>query len=365
MTLKPGLESLSKIVRLPRNAKEHDLGILHTSYDAYNFLDRLIINTVTGHLVAGHGRIDALQQRKASGELPPGGIEVNGSEWLVPVDYVEIPEDKEEAAAIMLNRSNEAGWDEPLLAQMLADLAAQDMLELTGFNGDDLDALLVDLEQDTRLLEEGKPDLSRADVPDALWPSDNEWGIPTLRADLQAKAVDLPVSLWGAVARTARMKGTWLFYCEDYRFEALWKDPSGVVNSACASIVEPNFSIGPQTPRAVALWQIYRKRWLARYWQSLGIRVFVDMNVDTTTFGDIMMLGVPAGWLAYATRGYSDRLEFTVAEYDLACERAGTDGILFLLYGGGRACGELARERGWAWISEHMDQKRGGVVKDG
>jgi hypothetical protein len=35
------------------------------------------------------------------------------------------------------------------------------------------------------------------DIPNALWPSDNEWGIPLLRPDLQADALDVPVLVWG------------------------------------------------------------------------------------------------------------------------------------------------------------------------
>jgi len=86
------------------------------------------------------------------------------------------------------------------------------------------------------------------------------------------------------------------------------------------------------------------------------------VNVDATTFADIMLLGVPKGWRAYATRGYTDRLDFTVAEYELACNHAETDDILFLLYGGGKACQALAQEREWVWVPEHMNVKRGGVV---
>jgi len=277
-----------------------------------------------------------------------------------------------------------AGWDEArVLAYLAADneLARQglpdeaqlaalveevreradvELARLAAGSEERLAALTVGAEK--RVAELGKQELSRADVPDTLFATDNDWGIPTLDANLQARSIDLPVTLWGASARKVRMRGTWLFYCDDYRFEALWKDPSAVVNSQCVNAVEPNFTIGPQTPRAVALWQIYRKRWLARWWQSYGVRVLVDMNVDATTFSDIMLLGVPRGWGAYATRGYSERQEFTLAEYALACEWAGRSDIVFLLYGGGVECKALAQAQGWVWISEHMDRKQAGVV---
>ena len=172
--------------------------------------------------------------------------------------------------------------------------------------------------------------LTRREVPDALWPSDNVSDVPSLLVNLQANAVCLPVMLWGAASRKkGRMRGTWLFYTDDYRFEALWKDPSPVVNTGCMSAVEPNFTVGPQTPHAIALYNIYRKRWIARWWQSHGIRIFVDMNIDVEWFRDIMLLGVPRGWKAYATRGYVKRMHKTVEEYVLACEHASTEDIFW------------------------------------
>ena len=147
MALRPSLDPLSKLIGLPRNPKQHDLGSLHASLDSFSFLDRILINDVTGHLVAGHGRIDALRQRKARGLPPPGNVTTDGGgEWLIPADHVELAADREEAAAVALNRTTElGGWDEPLLAQVLADLAAGPGLNGSGFDTNDLDALLADL----------------------------------------------------------------------------------------------------------------------------------------------------------------------------------------------------------------------------
>lgn len=222
----------------------------------------------------------------------------------------------------------------------------------------------LELARSVPALVEPRHELARCDVPDALWPSGNEWDVPDLSLQWQADAVHLPIMLWGAVKRKTQMRGTWLFYTDDYRFKALWKDPSPVVNTGCVAVVEPNFTIGPQTPQAVALWHIYRKRWIARWWQTYGLRVFVDVNVDVEWFGDIMLLGVPRGWRAYATRGYTSRMAKTVGEYKLACDHAGTDDVLFLVYGGGKAVKLLAKQRGWIWVPEHMDVKRGGNVLD-
>lgn len=212
--------------------------------------------------------------------------------------------------------------------------------------------------------------LTAGDVPDALWPTDNDYEIPLLDITMQADAVDLPVEMWGASKRKRRMNGTWLFYIEDYRFQALWDDPTPVVNTGCVTVAEPNFSCYRDMPLPVGLWAIYRKRWLGRYWQSLGKRLFVDLNVNEK-FYDLNMMGVPQGWKAYTTRGYSDRVELTRHEYEMAQERAGSESILFVVYGGGQAVQAEAKRNGWIWIPEQQDVAKGrypaytGEVSDG
>lgn len=174
-----------------------------------------------------------------------------------------------------------------------------------------------------------------------------------LDLELQAAHLDAPLVRWGRERRKSRMTGTWHFYTADYRFEGLWLRPEGVVNSGCSAAAEPNFSVEPQTPRAVALWQVFRKRWLGRFWQDHGVRLWVDLNV-APEHADLAFLGVPRGWRSYCTRGSAS----TEAEHERAREHAGQE-PRFVVYGGGRASRELARSRGWVWIPEESDAVRG------
>jgi len=330
----------------PRQIRKAQAERLVKSFDQFNQVETIACNP-DGTILNGHQRYFVL-------------LAAYDADYEVDVRIPSRPLSRAEwqKLTVYLHKGAAGEWNWDALAEW-EGVDVEDLLDW-GFSEEELVGVWPD---------DDPPDdldvLTSADVPDALWPSNNEWGIPLLDASLQAIAVDLPVSLWGAAGRKKRMDGTWVFYCDDYRFEALWKDPSTVVNTQCVNAVEPNFTVGPQTPRAVALWQIYRKRYIARWWQSCGVRVLVDMNVDFSTFGDIALLGVPEGWKAYATRGYTERRDYTILEYEAACEHAGTDSILFLLYGGGKKCQELAQERGWIWIPEHMDVKRGGKVKDG
>lgn len=211
--------------------------------------------------------------------------------------------------------------------------------------------------------------MAKHEVPKALWSSDNDWGVPTLRLDLCADALDLPVVQWGTRCRKAYMNGTWSFYVDDYRFNALWRDSSAVMKSGCINTIEPNFSIFTYTSPAEALFQIYKKRYLARTWQEMaGIKIFVDMNVPLE-FQEMNLLGVPKGWRAYATRGYTDRLEDLEEEYRIAKEHAGSDYIQFLVYGGGNSVKHWAKDHtGVMWVTEQQDlssgNKRRSILQD-
>jgi hypothetical protein len=200
--------------------------------------------------------------------------------------------------------------------------------------------------------------LSRETVPDALFATDNDLGIPCLDPRLQAQYCELPVMTWGSVRRTTDMAGTWHFFTDDTRFRALWSDPTPVINSGCVAAVEPNFTTSEQMPPAVAHYQIYKKRWLARYWQTQGVKVWVDLNV-AFPWAQTNLLGVPYGWRAYMTRGYSDRLDDLEAEFDLACRHAWTGEILFAVYGGGEAVRQYCQRRALIWLEESADIRKG------
>lgn len=143
--MKATLEPLSKLVGMPRNPKAHNIGDIHQSYDRFGFVHRIVCNEVTGHIVAGHGRVEALRQRKVLNLGLPEGVVEKPDDWYVPTDWVNIPEKEEEALAIALNKIGEGEWKEDETAQILADLAAQDKLEGTGFDGDDVDQMLKKL----------------------------------------------------------------------------------------------------------------------------------------------------------------------------------------------------------------------------
>jgi len=199
--------------------------------------------------------------------------------------------------------------------------------------------------------------LSKNDIGDWIFPSSNYYGVPDLLPSCQPRGLELPVNRWGAKARNFRVEGQTIhFYTDDYRFTGLWKDPSSIMNSGCRAMVEPNFSTNGEMPKAVALSYVYMKRWLARLAQSWGIEVWVDLAMEKCHH-DIALIGVPKGWKAYATYTYTtgyDLEEWLFPQYELACQHAGTDEILFWVYGGEEKVQELCQDRGWLWTPAHQ-----------
>jgi hypothetical protein len=188
-------------------------------------------------------------------------------------------------------------------------------------------------------------------------PTDNLWDVPLIRADDRLVEVPAPVLPWGAIARSRAMLGTWHFYCDDYRFRALLRDPRRIVETQCTAAVETNVTCLDHTPRHEVLHAIGRKRAIARQWQDLGVRVFVDVNVPRRCH-DLALLGVPRGWVAYATRGYSARPDDLEAEYDLARKHACGEPLM-LVVGGGKTIEALCfRLPGTVYVADHHQQRR-------
>lgn len=160
---------INEIKRAPRNAKEHDLGALNASVRRFGYISPMIRDERTGMLVVGHGRLDDLLGMKSRAEDVPKGIKVRADGmWLAPVVRgVRFASDSEaEAYGIADNRITElGGWDEPLLVEALASLAAEgeEMLEGIGFDVDDLDEYAKSLGNEERETDDREEDVPPAD----------------------------------------------------------------------------------------------------------------------------------------------------------------------------------------------------------
>jgi hypothetical protein len=164
---------LSQIQGAVRNSRQWDIGAIHQSMDRFGFVGAVAINETTGRLVFGHGRITTLRQKKASGEKPPARITEKKGEWYVPVIRGIAFASDQEAEAYLLadNRTTILGTDDPtILTAMLSDLAmSPEGLTGIGYDGDDLDRMMRELNINGASAEPAEPQIDKAAELQKKW----------------------------------------------------------------------------------------------------------------------------------------------------------------------------------------------------
>lgn len=331
--------------------------------DDIGFISPIIVNKTTGHMIDGHMRVS---------------LALRNNVTKVPVVYVELTEQEEREALITLDPiTNMAVADMQNLETLIADLDdVNDAVKLLiGDIVDDSNKKRVKQELGSSD-DEDEEESNFADNPfgiteDAIkesesqerkYPiflSNNEWGVPQLDINMQCLKQHTLIETWGRNARhNTRMPGMWHFYTDDYRFSAVWKDPDVVIKTGAMAAIEPNFSTSDIHPKAEVLYNIWRKRWLAKYWQFNGVETVVDLNVDMD-FWDLNLLGVPKGWKSYATRWYA-RFDDIDWQFEQAKKHAESDDITFFVFQTKtKDVEEVCKQKGWILIPMYSNVMRG------
>jgi hypothetical protein len=159
-----------------------------------------------------------------------------------------------------------------------------------------------------------------------------KWGIPRLRDDMLADWDDLPDNLdswagsackydpdkdwpkpdqwwlynWGIDSTSGMQdvsKVIVSFYAHDEYFDNWWWYPqrytTKVLNSGIKTIVTPDFSMRNENEgKAISLWQVYRQRWLGRYFQEAGLKVIPNVTwswIDLDLLTEVILPTLPKG----------------------------------------------------------------------
>jgi hypothetical protein len=132
-----------------RNAKQHDAEGIGRSISRFGVVDLPIMDERTGRLVAGHGRREDLLARRERGEQPPDGVtKSKDGTWMVPVlrGWSSRSDEEAHVAGAALNHLTETGgWDNPLLGEILGDIAKADyeLVLAAGWRPPDLDGIIA------------------------------------------------------------------------------------------------------------------------------------------------------------------------------------------------------------------------------
>ena len=110
-----------------------------------------------------------------------------------------------------------------------------------------------------------------------------EWGIP---ANCGFNSLEMPEKWVSFCERksVANPANYGLhFFIDDYRFQAVWTHPDRYIDllRRFKVVLSPDFSMYTDMPKALQLYNHYRKQWLGAYWQECGVTV-----VPTVSWSD-------------------------------------------------------------------------------
>ena len=328
---------------------------------------RSILLDRNGNIIAGN---KSQKAAIAAGIKKVRVIETTGDE-LVAVKRTDVDIDTAEGRkmAFLDNLTTQVNltWDQTEIQAVQADVEGFDVGDF-GVSAEDIPMIEPkddfsdhtqneDNDEEEDETDEDKLPFYLRMLGDYVYPSNNEFDIPTLLMNDMPLHLELPLNPWGAEARYKKGITTYHFYVDDYRFEQLFKDPIKLLQSGCRAIVEPNCSIHDQTPMAHAIWQTYRKRYLCRYLQECGMQIWVDLNVSPH-FEEINALGVPEGYNAFCTRGVTGWLNTTERHWEMAKRISGLEKPNMFVYGGGQEIEDWCRAHDIVYVNEFMNRNR-------
>ena len=112
----------------PQNPRKGDVGAIYESIEANGFYGAIVAQKSTGHILAGNHRWKAAHEANLAS---------------IPVIWVECDDDRALRILLADNRANDkAGYDDSVLADILAKLSNESDLIGTGYTAADLDDLI-------------------------------------------------------------------------------------------------------------------------------------------------------------------------------------------------------------------------------
>ena len=128
-------------------------------------------------------------------------------------------------------------------------------------------------------------------IEKGFFKSTNKYGISDIKKDEFEVKELIPYRV------DSNRNGTAHFFLDDYRFERCWRNPDSQIEELKKydGVLSPDFSMYTNYPQAMQIWQVYRNRWCACYWQSLGIKVIPTISWSDKESFKYCFLGIQKG----------------------------------------------------------------------
>lgn len=297
---------LSDLKPNPRNPNKHpkkQVRVLSENISMYGWRHPIVVSRRSGLIVAGHGRLAAAKLL---------GVE------NAPVDFQDYNSEADELAVLLADNLI------PELAQLDMEAVKEIDYELReldvdvgtlGLTSEKLPEIDLSIDgDDSEFVEDEEESRGIYQFSEnALFSSSNVWGIPDYLEDKLATGWPIDVwngrqdddvvdklLLWGSNKFPEDCADSYLgFYVDDYRFESIWLDAVKTVaklhKNKFKAIIEPDFSLWRDDPLACQIWNRYRSRWVARYWQEVGFDIIPNLSFSTEASWEFCFQTIPQG----------------------------------------------------------------------
>mgnify|MGYP004646051419 FL=1 len=125
------------------------------------------------------------------------------------------------------------------------------------------------------------------------------------------------------------------FFLDDYQFYSLWRTPDRYVDklSRFRYVLTPDFSTYTDFPKAIQIYNHYRKHWVGAYLQEYGCRVIPTISWSTPDSYEWCFDGEPeGGTVAVSSVGCMNgkaKKELVLSGYNAMIERLHPESIIF------------------------------------
>ena len=115
------------------------------------------------------------------------------------------------------------------------------------------------------------------------------------------------------------------FFLDDYQFERLWRNPMAYIDllQQYQCVMTPDFNLYVDFPKALQIYNHWRKQWLRALWQSFGINVISTVSWSDNESFRWCFDGVPKhSTIAISSVGTQNNKLVKVAKYIKAYNKA-------------------------------------------
>lgn len=130
----------------------------------------------------------------------------------------------------------------------------------------------------------------------ARFETENEYNIPDIFPYREKVDCKSWIVLSNAVTRYRGNEGIH-FYEDDYKIQRIWNNPQKYIGvlKKYKYVIQPDFSLYYDFPKALQIYNKYRNHWLSAYYSTEGIEIIPNISLSTPECYDFTFIGYPKG----------------------------------------------------------------------